>query len=137
MRPDPTALTILETSLYAGDLAAAEAFYAGVLGLEVVLRKPGRHVFFRVGRAMLLVFDPTATAEAVDEVPTHGAKGPGHMCFAAAEPEFSAWKRHLEGHGIPIEAEITWPTGARSFYLRDPAGNSVEFAEPHLWGAQP
>lgn len=136
MRPDPTALSMLETALYANDLAAAEAFYAGVIGLEVVLRKPGRHVFFRVGAGMLLVFDPAATAVAVDDVPTHGARGPGHMCFAAPDPSFTAWRAHLAANGIAIEAEITWPNGARSFYVRDPAGNSVEFAEPHLWRTQ-
>ena len=26
-----------------------------------------------------------------------------------------------------------WPNGARSLYFRDPAGNSVEIAEPRLW----
>ena len=26
-----------------------------------------------------------------------------------------------------------WPNGARSIYVRDPAGNSLEFAEPALW----
>ena len=25
------------------------------------------------------------------------------------------------------------PRGSRSFYFRDPAGNSIEFAEPRLW----
>ena len=35
--------------------------------------------------------------------------------------------------GLAVEAEFDWPNGARSLYLRDPAGNSVEFAEPRLW----
>ena len=40
--------------------------------------------------------------------------------------------------GVAIEADFRWPggdgvPGARSIYVRDPAGNSVEFAEPRLW----
>jgi catechol 2,3-dioxygenase-like lactoylglutathione lyase family enzyme len=51
-----TALTILETCLYADDLVAAERFYRDVLGLQLVNRKAGRHIFFRCGSTMLLVF---------------------------------------------------------------------------------
>ena len=40
---------ILETCLYAPDLAAAEAFFNQVLGLEPFARVAGRHVFFDVG----------------------------------------------------------------------------------------
>ena len=35
---------------------------------------------------------------------------------------------------VEIEAEFEWPQGGRSIYFRDPAGNSVEFAEPRIWG---
>jgi catechol 2,3-dioxygenase-like lactoylglutathione lyase family enzyme len=128
---------ILETALYASDLAAAEAFYAGVLGLSVRARVTGRHVFFRIGDAMLLVFDPGATEIAAGAsalpVPTHGARGPGHVCFAASRSEIAEWRRRLTGAGVEVEAEFDWPNGARSLYVRDPAGNSVEFAEPRLW----
>ena len=73
MRPE----AILETALYATDLAAAEGFYAGLLGLPVIARVDGRHVFFRVGQGVLLVFDPAATdlpsGNPALPVPTHGA----------------------------------------------------------------
>ncbi len=58
----PPILGTLESALYTDDLEAAEAFYAGTLGLAVVTRQPGRHVFFRTGASILLVFDPAATA---------------------------------------------------------------------------
>lgn len=129
----PTA--ILETALYAADLDAAEAFYRGLLGLPVVTRAGTRHVFFRLDRAMLLVFNPAETARAGGPVPPHGARGPGHVAFAASDAEITAWRARLEAHGVPIEADIRWRgTDARSLYVRDPAGNSVEFAEPRLWG---
>ena len=33
----------------------------------------------------------------------------------------------------PVEAEIHWPHGGASLYLRDPAGNSVELAPGRIW----
>lgn len=128
-------LRVLETVLYAGDLDASEAFYERVLGLEVESREAGRHVFFRCGEAMLLVFDPQATAATTGKVPAHGATGPGHVAFAVeSDGELDGWRASLEAHGVPIESEVAWPGGGRSLYFRDPAGNSVELAQPALWG---
>jgi catechol 2,3-dioxygenase-like lactoylglutathione lyase family enzyme len=39
----------------------------------------------------------------------------------------------LKAAGIALESTVTWPNGARSIYFRDPAGNSLECAEPRLW----
>jgi catechol 2,3-dioxygenase-like lactoylglutathione lyase family enzyme len=133
----PPILGTLESALYATDLAAAEAFYAGVLGLPVVARVPGRHLFFRTGTSMLLVFDPAATrqppAPGALPVPPHGAEGAGHYCLTVARTDLDRWRAHLMAAGIAIEAEVTWPRGGRSLYVRDPAGNSVEFADAALW----
>lgn len=130
---------ILETAIYAADLGAAEAFYGGLLGLPVIVKVPGRHVFFRVGQGVLLVFDPDATEHPSGNpalpVPVHGARGPGHVCFSASREEIAAWRERFGAAGLTVEAEFDWPNGARSLYLRDPAGNSVEFAEPRLWEA--
>ncbi|WP_137110683.1 VOC family protein [Rhodobacter sp. SY28-1] len=130
---------ILESAVYASDLAAAEVFYGEVLGLPVIARVAGRHVFFGVGAGVLLVFDPAATevpsANPDLPVPTHGARGPGHVCFAASREEIAGWRERLTAAGVGIEAEFDWPNGARSLYVRDPGGNSVEFAEPRLWDA--
>lgn len=135
MAQSPTA--ILEATLYAPDLAAAEAFYHGLLGLEIVTRKEGRHVFFRVGHTILLVFKPTASEvadpDAALPVPPHGAHGPGHLCFSASDDDMTDWAAQLEQAGHPIESDFRWPNGARSIYFRDPAGNSLEMAEPRLW----
>jgi len=130
---------ILETALYVEDLDRAEAFYVGVLGLERISAVPGRHVFFRCGNGVLLVFRPAATEippppDASLPVPPHGARGPGHACFRAEASDFSGWISHLEKHGIAIEADFEWPQGGRSIYFRDPDGNSLEFAEPRIWG---
>lgn len=130
---------ILETALYAEDLDAAEAFYRDVLGLERLSRVGDRHVFFRCGDGVLLIFNPaeTATPPAPDAklpVPPHGMRGEGHVCFRATEEEIDRWKQHLAEHGVAIESEFEWPKGGRSIYFRDPSGNSIEFANPKIWG---
>jgi catechol 2,3-dioxygenase-like lactoylglutathione lyase family enzyme len=131
----PTA--ILETILYAGDLDAATHFYGEVLGLQRIARAADRHVFFRCGDQMLLIFNPAETVKppAPDAlpVPPHGASGPGHLCFRASAAEIELWAAKLVEAGIPIEADFAWPQGGRSIYFRDPAGNALEFAEPRIW----
>ena len=129
---------ILETILYADDLAAIESFYTQILGFEIV-RSDDRQVFFRCGDGMLLIFNPAETREPVGDgarfpVPPHGASGPGHVCFRADSEEIGKWKSHLEANGVTIESDFVWPSGGRSIYFRDPAGNSLEFAEPNIWG---
>ena len=124
---------IIETALYVDDLDAAEAFYRDVLGLEVIGKEEGRHVFFRVGDGVLLAFDPAATRKG-DSLPPHGATGPGHFALGVRAGGLDGWRRRLEGLGVAIEKEVGWPRGGRSIYFRDPAGNSVELVTPGLWG---
>jgi catechol 2,3-dioxygenase-like lactoylglutathione lyase family enzyme len=130
---------ILETVLYARDLGDVEAFYRSALGLEPFAKAEGRHVFYRLGEQMFLIFNPVATSkppadDAELPMPPHGADGEGHVCFRATADEITAWRAHLEGQGIAIEADFEWPAGGRSIYFRDPAGNCLEFAEPRIWG---
>lgn len=129
---------VLETALYAADLDAAEAFYGGVLGLEKIARVDNRHIFFRCGQGVLLVFNPNETEKPAGPgalpVPTHGARGPGHVCFRLEEDDFDAMLARLAAKGVDIESDFLWPNGARSIYFRDPAGNSLECAEAKLWG---
>lgn len=136
----PPALTrVLETALYVDDLDAAETFYGGVLGLERTHRAGNRHAFFRVGGAMLLLFNPAETRTPARDgppVPTHGpSPGRGHLAFAATASELDRWAARLAAAGVTIEADFRWPNGARSLYVRDPALNSVEFAEETLWSS--
>ena len=129
---------VLETALYASDLDAAEHFYGGLLGLEKVARHGDRHVFFRCGRGMVLIFNPDESVKPPQNpampVPAHGAGGAGHLCFGATDKELEAIEKALVSAGLEIEADFRWPSGGRSLYVRDPAGNSIEFAEPGIWG---
>lgn len=125
---------VVETAIYVDDLQAAETFYGTVLGLRVVGKEPGHHVFFRVGEAsVLLAFLAEATLKG-DQLPPHGASGPGHFALGIDAEVFDAWWKLLQGHGVTIEKEVEWPRGGRSLYFRDPTGNSVELVTPGVWG---
>ncbi|RWL96698.1 MAG: glyoxalase/bleomycin resistance/extradiol dioxygenase family protein [Mesorhizobium sp.] len=135
MRPS----AILESALYVTDLAAAEAFYRDIIGLKPLGKVEGRHVFFRCGDGVLLLFNAEATKippapDARLKVPPHGTAGEGHLCFAASAEEIAAWRDHLAASNIAIESDFEWPQGGHSIYIRDPSGNSIEFAEPRIWG---
>jgi catechol 2,3-dioxygenase-like lactoylglutathione lyase family enzyme len=134
-----TPSAILESALYVTDLDAAEKFYTDVLGLDLLGKVDGRHLFFRCGDGVLLIFNAEATKvppapDAKLKVPPHGTVGDGHLCFAASADEIVRWKAHIEQKKIAIESEFDWPQGGRSIYIRDPSGNSIEFAEPRIWG---
>ncbi|TIO87088.1 MAG: glyoxalase/bleomycin resistance/extradiol dioxygenase family protein [Mesorhizobium sp.] len=130
---------ILESALYVTDLQAAEQFYRDIIGLEALGKVEGRHVFFRCGDGVLLLFNAEATKippapDAKVKVPPHGTAGEGHLCFTATAGEIVEWRRHLAAKNIAIESDFEWPQGGHSIYIRDPSGNSIEFAEPRIWG---
>ncbi|MBT9372145.1 VOC family protein [Rhizobium sp. CSW-27] len=128
---------VLETALYADDLDKAEAFYGGVLGLEIIRRGGNRHIFYRCGSGVLLIFNPDETEKPIENdpfpVPPHGARGPGHACFVVSRDDVDAFAAKLSASGIAIEQQVTWRSGTRSIYFRDPAGNSLEIAPRNLW----
>ena len=101
----PVVTGVLEAAVYVDDLDKAEAFYGGVLGLERITRAEGRHVFFRCGPSVVLVFIAKATAippaEGALPVPPHGAKGPGHLALFG-ERRFGCANIHVpvDLHGI-------------------------------------
>jgi catechol 2,3-dioxygenase-like lactoylglutathione lyase family enzyme len=130
----PPLVGILETALYhrPGQREAMERFYGEVLGLRAVTSWPDG-VAFRLGDGVLLLFDAEAVSANRDEATRHGAAGPGHACLRAARGDYEAWKAHLPGAGVTIDEETTWRNGRRSFYFRDPAGNSLEIAEDDIW----
>ena len=124
---------LVETALYVDDLDRAEVFYRDILGLELLATEPGRHVFFRAGQGVLLIFNPEST-EKGGLLPAHGARGPGHAALGISADSFDHWRNRLQEHGVRVEKEATWPLGGRSLYFRDPAGNSVELITPGCWG---
>lgn len=122
---------VYETVLYADDVAATAAFYADVVGVEQIESPDEHSAAFRLPDGnVLLLFNPTRAGTPGRFVPSHGATGPGHVAFRVSETDAVA--TYLRNHDVEIEREIDWP-GGRSVYVRDPAGNSVEFVEGEIW----
>ena len=121
---------VYETVVYATDLEAARAFYRDALGLREV--EDG--VFRLDDDGVLLLFDPTLSSQPGRVVPSHGPTGAVHVAFSVGEGELEAWRERLAEHGVQLEQDHDWQRGgARSLYVRDPAGNSVELVEGDLW----
>jgi catechol 2,3-dioxygenase-like lactoylglutathione lyase family enzyme len=132
--PRPTITRIYETILYGDDPPALAAFYRDVLGLRVVEEWSELGAALRTpDGAMLLLFNPVLAAREGRPVPSHGATGPGHIAFTVPAGQLAAWRDELPGRGVEIEREVEWGERARSLYIRDPAGNSVELTEDELW----
>lgn len=130
---------ILEICLYAEDLEKAKSFYSALPGIEFFSEEPGRHIFFRCSGSMLLIFNPDHTSTEQTEVdgqqiPLHGSHGDGHVAFSIDDSNLDQWRQFLEEKEIPIESEVTWPSGSVSLYFRDPSGNSLELVSPDIWG---
>ncbi|MDA3960048.1 MAG: VOC family protein [Planctomycetota bacterium] len=135
--PTPPIETVLETCLYVDDLAAAHSFYTEVLGLRCVEFDAERHLFLDLEPGNLLLFLATSSERGGDvrgqEIPPHGARGPGHIAFMMSAEGLELWQATLRAQHIDIESVVDWPQGGRSIYFRDPAGNSLELAERRIW----
>lgn len=125
---------IHEAALYVEDLDRSTRFYQRVFGFELLGRDPKRHVFLRAGEDVLLLFDARATRTGSGEAPAHGASGQMHVAFETTAEDLVQWRRHFKVQGMSIEAEVEWPRGGRSLYIRDPDGHSVELVTRGIWG---
>jgi catechol 2,3-dioxygenase-like lactoylglutathione lyase family enzyme len=129
---------LVETALYADDLARSRAFYVDILGCEPLL-DTGRLLALSVGGvSVLLLFQRGATNEPLPTpggvVPPHGGAGIQHIAFAVPHSlTLDKWAARLEAHGVPIESRVRWQRGGESLYVRDPDGHSIEFMTPGLW----
>jgi len=129
---------IAETCLYAKNLDETAKFYEEVLGFEIFMKEENRHVFFNCGDDRLFLFNPDHTRKKLTDVdgqavPLHGATGSIHVAFSVSENSYDQIKEHLKDHEVTIESEISWPNKSRSFYFRDPAGNSLEIITSEMW----
>jgi catechol 2,3-dioxygenase-like lactoylglutathione lyase family enzyme len=121
---------VYETVVYATELEAARDFYRDALGL----REVEEGVFRLDDDGVLLLFDPTLSSQPGRVVPSHGPAGAVHVAFSVGAGELDAWRDRLAAHGVELEQDHDWQRGgARSLYVRDPAGNSVELVEGDLW----
>ncbi len=135
--PDDRPSSVHETVLYTDDLAATAAFYTDIVGLRLVSWRGKRLCALRVGEGpgsgVLLLFDPAESRIPGRDVPSHGARGEGHIAFSVSEAALTAVLGRCAAAGVEVEQEVTWPRGGRSLYVRDPGSNSVEFIVGEIW----
>lgn len=123
---------IKETCLYIRDIDKAEEFYHKTLGLPMVSKQEGRHIFFRTGSSMLLCFIAENTKNET-RFPAHFGEGKQHMAFGVPLKDYEAWKARFNQLGITITHEHTWSSNIKSFYFEDPDGNVLEVVPDELW----
>jgi len=131
--PDPPQLSaVLETSLYhsSAETEAMTHFYSQVLGLRQVAGW-GDGRAFRLGPGVVLLFDRERIADRGEPIAAHGTEGPGHACLVAGDCD--EWRERLGRAGVEVTHEQQWPSGRRSIYFLDPAGNLLEIADGDLW----
>ncbi len=109
---------VTHVNLAVDDVEAARRFYGEVLGLEEIPRAEGRGrpgAWFRLGAMELhLSHEPDPQNRASKR----------HVAFEARD--LAALRDHLEESGFRTEDGSPLP-GVRRFFVRDPAGNRLEF----------
>src|ERR687886_1257885 len=105
------------------DLEAAEAFYAGALGLPVVERWPEREAIW------VMAGDRTRIGLWRPQVGLAGGRGGVHVHYAMhlRDGDYDAAVARLRGLGQDVvEHRFTGATESRAAYITDPDGNVVE-----------
>jgi catechol-2,3-dioxygenase len=112
---------VSELVLEVVDLEAAEAFYAGALGLPVVERWAEREAIW------VMAGDRTRIGLWRPQVGLARGRGGIHVHFAMhlAEADYDAAVAHLRERGL-VTAEHAFPGAGRAVYADDPDGNVVE-----------
>lgn len=123
---------IKETCLYVYDLERTESFYHTKLGLPVISKEAGRHIFFRAGTSVLLCFISEAT-QTSDTLPPHYGVGNMHLGLEVPKESYHQIKGQVQSAGIAIEHVQQWDDKNESIYFRDPDGHSIEIVPAGLW----
>jgi len=123
---------IKETCLYIQDVESSQSFYHGLLGLEVIGRAEGKHVFFRAGSSVLLCFI-AENSKMKTSPPAHYAKGKQHFAFEVSQEDYEDTKKRITLLGIDIIDVLVWKSGQESFYFNDPDGHVLEVVPNGVW----
>jgi catechol 2,3-dioxygenase-like lactoylglutathione lyase family enzyme len=113
---------VSELVLEVVDLEAAEAFYAGALGLPVVERWPQRDAIW------VMAGDRTRIGLWRPQVGLERGRGGIHVHFAMHIPdeEYDAAVARLREQGLEVAEHEFPPEHGRAAYVDDPDGNVVE-----------
>jgi catechol 2,3-dioxygenase-like lactoylglutathione lyase family enzyme len=136
---------LVETALFVEDLPRACEFYKQVLGLSKVKASDTGCMFRVADQRYLLIIsrkaahtpNKTASGDLLPPVALsqHDGRGPGHIAFGISKDTLDSWRARLANHDVDLLKEISWESGARSLYFRDPDGHMIELATPGIWEA--
>jgi len=141
----PTLNGLVETALFVEDVGRASDFYETVLGLSKV-KASDTGCVFRTGNQRYLLIVSRKAAQTPNRATSwrclatrrssqHDGRGPGHIAFGIRKDALDFWRARLAKHDVDLLSEISWESGARSLYFRDPNGHMIELATPGIWEA--
>ena len=112
--------SLRHVALKVRDLEACERFYVDLLGMAVEWRPDGDNVYLTGGQDNLALHRATE--------PMSGQQSLDHIGFVLDTMDaVDQWYNFLRDRGAEIAATPrTHRDGARSFYVRDPDGNTVQ-----------
>jgi catechol 2,3-dioxygenase-like lactoylglutathione lyase family enzyme len=120
--PPPTR-GIRHVALLCGDIEEMERFYCDVLGYAVEWRPSATELYLTRGEDNLALhaLEITRTGSLESRL--------DHVGLLMSRPEdVDAWAAYLREKGVRLDTEPrTHRDGARSFYVRDPEGNRLQF----------
>ena len=105
------------------DLARAECFYTGVLGMTVRMRLDDQVLLSYGDGSCALFFKPDRVAGDVEQVKS--PLGKSHHAFEVSWDDYRAARALFAERGIPHHAPIDWGDHECLYFL-DPDGNLLE-----------
>jgi catechol 2,3-dioxygenase-like lactoylglutathione lyase family enzyme len=110
--PPPTR-GIRHVALLCGDIEEMERFYCDVLGYAVEWRPSATELYLTRGE---------------DNLALHALEITRTGSLESRPEDVDAWAAYLREKGVRLDTEPrTHRDGARSFYVRDPEGNRLQF----------
>ncbi|MHB8743985.1 MAG: VOC family protein [Sulfuricaulis sp.] len=122
MRQPAATAGLHHVALNVQDLGACEQFYTELLGMRVEWRPDADNVYLTGGS------DNLALHRVAGESGPDATQRLDHIGFVVNEiGQVDEWFAFLQSKGVTIVKQPkTHRDGARSFYCRDPAGNTVQ-----------
>ena len=117
---------IRHVALLCNDMTTMERFYCDVLGYREEWRPSAAELYLTRGADNLALHaNPNASADAT----TARESRLDHIGFLLSRPdEVDLWAAYFAEKGVKLDTSPrTHRDGARSFYLRDPEGNRLQF----------
>ncbi len=111
---------LAHVALHCTDLASMESFYRDVLGYTVVWRPDPDNCYLSRGRDSLALHAGAASGS---------ESRLDHFGMILESPDaVDAWAKHMQDSGAEFDGALrTHRDGTRSFYVRDPEGNRIQF----------